>query len=306
MQTILGSTGAIGTSLANELTNFTDDIRLVSRNPKLINPGDELISANLLSAEETLHAIDGSEIVYLVVGLDYNSKTWQEQWPVIMENVIVACTTHKAKLVFFDNIYMYDGSNLNLITESLPINPPSKKGAVRAEILSMLWDAHKRGDIQAVVARAADFYGPDMQKPLSFLIEGVVKPLKKGNTANWLANDSFKHSFTYIPDAAKATAVLGNTPDSYGRAWHLPTAPNPFTGKEWVEHIAKELKVKPKYRVATRNMIRFLGLFMPVMKESVEMLYQYEQDYVFNSDDFEKTFGLKPTPYEVGIKEILK
>ena len=34
MQTILGANGTIGSVLAKELTNYTDKIRLVSRNPK--------------------------------------------------------------------------------------------------------------------------------------------------------------------------------------------------------------------------------------------------------------------------------
>jgi hypothetical protein len=49
-----------------------------------------------------------------------------------------------------------------------------------------------------------------------------------------------------------------------------------------------------------------LGIFMPIMRELVEMMYQYEQDYVFNSDKFEKRFSIKPTPYADGIKEIVK
>ncbi len=42
------------------------------------------------------------------------------------------------------------------------------------------------------------------------------------------------------------------------------------------------------------------------MKESYEMLYQYDRDYVFDSSKFEKAFGFKPTSYEAGIDEIIK
>jgi nucleoside-diphosphate-sugar epimerase len=88
-------------------------------------------------------------------------------------------------------------------------------------------------------------------------------------------------SFTYTPDAGRATALLGNTPDAYSQTWHLPTAPNPPTGKEWVELIAAEMDKKPSYRVATKTIVKIMGLFMPLMRESVEMLYQYDRDYVF-------------------------
>jgi hypothetical protein len=42
------------------------------------------------------------------------------------------------------------------------------------------------------------------------------------------------------------------------------------------------------------------------MKESVEMLYQYDRDYVFDSSKFEKAFDFIPTPYDLGIKKIIE
>jgi len=305
MQTILGAGGAIGKELAKALTSYTNEIRLVSRNPKKVNETDELFKADLLNSDEVLKAVEGSEIVYLTAGLTYNLKVWQSSWPVIMKNVINACKTNHSKLVFFDNIYMYEGTNLNPITENLPINPPSKKGKVRAQITQMVLDAHKNGEIVALIARAADFYGPSIEGA-SMLTETVFKPVSAGKKAQWLSSVHFKHSYTYTPDAGKATALLGNSPEAYGEAWHLPTAPNPYTGKEWIEIISGEFGAEPKYQVASKFIVRILGLFMPIMKEMVEMMYQYDKDYVFSSKKFENKFNLKPTPYLEGIKEIMR
>jgi nucleoside-diphosphate-sugar epimerase len=49
-------------------------------------------------------------------------------------------------------------------------------------------------------------------------------------------------------------------------------------------------------------MVQMAGLFNPIIMESVEMLYQSEYDYLFDSGKFEKAFGYKPTAYEDGIK----
>jgi hypothetical protein len=43
---------------------------------------------------------------------------------------------------------------------------------------------------------------------------------------------------------------------------------------------------------------------MPVMKESAEMLYQYDRDYVFDSSKFENAFHMPPTSIEIAIKKI--
>jgi len=304
MQTILGSGGAIGIELAKSLRQYTSDIRLVSRKPEKVNDTDMLFPADISDPEQMAKAIKGSEIVYVTVGFPYSYKIWKKEWPSFITNLLSVCENEGCKLVFFDNVYMYDKDHLNPMTEDTPINPPSKKGEVRAQIAKMIMDRTRSGKLKALIARSADFYGPSIEKT-SVLIETVFKPLSNGKTANWLVSDKFRHSFTFTPDAGKATAILGNTEKAYGQIWHLPTASNPMTGKEWVETIAHKMGKKSKSRVASKFMVKLIGLFVPVMKESVEMLYQYDREYVFDSSKFEKEFNFQPTSYNEGINQII-
>ena len=138
MQTILGAGGAIGKKLAKDLTVYTKEIRLVSRNPKAVNPGDQLMKADLTVAGEVDRVVAGSSIVYLTVGVEYSAKAWQHKWPVIMRNVFDSCIRHQAKLVFFDNVYTYDRNHLGNMTEETPVRPTSKKGEVRNQVVKML------------------------------------------------------------------------------------------------------------------------------------------------------------------------
>jgi nucleoside-diphosphate-sugar epimerase len=302
MQTILGAGGAVGNALAKELRNYTGNIRLVSRHPKGINEGDELVAADLTDAKATADAVAGSEVVYLLAGLPYKTKVWQKQWPVIMQNVIEACQQYNARLVFFDNIYMYDEKKIANITEETPLNPPSKKGAVRDAISQKLMNEVKAGNINALIARSADFYGPNVAT--SVLTETVYKNLKKGKKAQWMADASKIHSFTYVPDAAKATALLGNTHDAYNQVWHLPTDARKLTGKDWIELFATHMQVAPRYTTLSKGVIKLLGFFIPVLSELHEMLYQYDRDYFFNSQKFMNRFpDFKITPYADGVKQ---
>ena len=304
MQTILGSGGAIGVELAKALKGYTNNIRLVSRNPQKVNDTDELFPADLTSVTAVDAAIKGSEIVYVTVGFPYNLKTWQSMWPPFMASVIASCKQHNAKLVFFDNIYMYDADHLNGMTENTPINPSSEKGKVRAKIAKMIIDEVANGSLTALIARSADFYGPNI-KQTSMLTEVAFTPLSQGKKANWIGSVNHKHSYTFTPDAGKATAILGNTADAYNQVWHLPTAANPLTGKEWIEAIAAALGTKPKYQVATKFLLRIMGMFVPIMKELIEMYYQNDRDYVFDSSKFNSRFNFTPTPYLEGIKQIV-
>lgn len=303
MQTILGAGGIIGKELAKSLPKYVDRIRLVSRNPKKVNSTDEIFSANLLDIEQTIKAVEGSEVVYLTVGLPYKIKTWQSQWPIIMKNVIAACKQHNAKLVFFDNVYSYGRVN-GWITENTAMNPSSKKGAVRKKIADMIMDEVGGGNLKAIIARAADFYGPNT--PLSFVNVMVFDNFNKGKKAQWLINDKVKHSLTYTPDAGKATAILGNTESAYNQVWHLPTDRNALTGKEFIERVAKEFGLSPRYMVLPRWMVQMVGLSNGIVRESVEMLYQNDSDYLFDSSKFEKSFDFKATSYSQGIRETVK
>ena len=302
MQTILGAGGIIGKELAKSLPKYTDRIRLVSRNPMKVNLTDELVSADLLDARQTLHAVQGSEVVYLTAGLPYNIKTWQSQWPIIMKNVIEACKKQYAKLVFFDNVYSYGRVN-GWMTENTALNPSSKKGEVRKRIADMIMEEVSGGKLKAIIARAADFYGPNT--PLSFINVMVFDNFKKGKKAQWLINDKVKHSLTYTPDAGKATAILGNTESAYNQAWHLPTDRNALTGKEFIEIVSAEFRLSPRYIVLPRWMVQMAGFFNGNVRESVEMLYQNDSDYLFDSSKFDKAFDFKATSYSQGIREIV-
>ncbi len=303
LHTILGGNGTIGSILAKELSKYSKRIRLVSRNPKKVNESDELFSGDLSDPLTVEKAVAGSEVVYLLVGFDYNIKVWQDKWPKLMRAAIDACTRHHAKLVFFDNVYLYDIQTIPHMTEESSINPPSRKGAVRREIADLLMNEVKAGKLSALIARAADFYGPDNEK--SFLIEVVYKNLKKGKKPNWFVDGDKKHSFTYTPDAARATALLGNTPDAFNQVWHLPPDKNQLTGREMAELFMREMKVNSKLSVLPMWMIKVIGLFVPFMKEMPEMMYQYDRDYFFDSSKFEKRFNMQPTYYPQGVREIV-
>ena len=305
MQTILGSGGAIGVELAKALPKYTSKIRLVSRNPSKVNLTDELISADLLNPSEVENSVKGSSIVYVTVGFPYNLKVWRSSWPIFMDNVIEACKKEGSKLVFFDNIYMYHPNFLNGMTEETPVLPPSKKGEVRAEIANKILKEIDKGTLTALIARSADFYGPGIQNT-SVLTETVFKPFSLGKKASWMSSVNYKHSYTYTPDAGRATALLGNSEDAYNQVWHLPTAANPMTGKEWIEAIASEMGVKPRYQVASKLIVKAMGLFVPVMREMPEMMYQYDRDYVFSSAKFDNKFNFKPISYVDGIREVVK
>ena len=124
-----------------------------------------------------------------------------------------------------------------------------------------------------------------------------------GVAANCLARDDAPHSYTYTPDAADALLRLAASDTTWNQTWHLPTTPDPPASKAFIEMSAAALRVKPKYRVLGRMMLRLVGLFNPVVGEIREMLYQYDSPYLFDSSKYARAFGFAGTPYEEGIRQ---
>jgi nucleoside-diphosphate-sugar epimerase len=303
MHTILGANGVIARELSHALHAFTQDIRQVCRNPHKVNASDKTVVADLLDGQATAKAVAGSEVVYLVAGLTYKLAIWQEQWPRVMRNVIDACKRHGARLVFFDNVYAY-GRVDGVMTEDTPFNPISKKGEVRARIANTLLEEVRSGNLQALIARCADFYGPGAAQ--SFPYATVFSRLQAGKTPQWIGNANTIHTFTFTPDAGRALAILAKSPEAYGQTWHVPTSKEPLTGRDFVRLACELAGQANKLQVAPRWLLKLMGIFTPVLRENDEMMYQFEYDYRFNSSKIEAAFGIQATPYRQGISACLQ
>lgn len=303
MQTILGANGQIGRELALSLKrDFTTNIRLVSRQPQKVNDTDTLLAADLLDLEQTRRAVEGSEIVYLTAGLPMDTQLWVEQWPTLMRNVITACEEHSAKLVYFDNTYMYEQTDVPQ-SEDAPFIPNGEKGKVRAQITNMLLDAMKRESIDAVICRAPEFYGPG--KTQSITNTTIIESLLIGKPAKVFLRDDTKRSLIYTPDASRAMALIGNTPDAYGQTWHLPCDDSRLTYKEFVSLAAKIFGTDAKYRVIKRWQLWLAGKFSTTIRDAAELLPRYATDNIFISDRFKARFPeFEVTSFEQGLQNI--
>jgi nucleoside-diphosphate-sugar epimerase len=306
LQTILGASGIIGIELARELNKRRKPLRLASRNPPELHLGEERAPLDLLDGNAVKKAVKGSRVAYLTAGLPYDSRVWKTQWPLILQNAVAACRKEGARLVFFDNVYMY-GSVKGWMTEETLLSPTSEKGKIRAALQQTLLEEAEKGNLDARIARSADFYGPGAKNGIPNVM--IFANLAQGKRPQWLVSGKHRHSLTYTKDAARATAELGLQDNLPGgkRVWHLPTDPNPLTAGEFALEAAKAMSVPPKPLQTIKPwMIRVGGLFQRQIKELGEMLYQYDRDYLFSSAAFEKKFEIKPTPYAQGIRETAK
>jgi len=300
MQTILGANGQIAIELARELNRaHTTDLRLVSRNPRKVNDADTLMSADLMDAEQTRAAVAGSEIVYFTAGLPANTDTWQTQFPTMLRNALDATRAAGAKLAYFDNTYMYP-QNDQVQTEDTEFAPVGPKGRVRTQLARMVLDEMQRGDIPVLIARAPEFYGPDRTQ--GFTNSLVIDRLKAGKKPLVPVRDDRKRTLIWTPDASRALAVLGNTPDAYGQTWHLPTDTDRPTYRRFIHLAANAFGREPRYAVLPEWVLRGAGAVNAQAREIRELLPRYRHDNIFDSTKFTTRFpDFRVTSYSDGL-----
>ncbi len=304
MQTILGANGIIGEELAKELfINYTKDIRIVGRNPMKVNDTDQLFKADLLDPEKTKQAVEGSDVVYLTVGLPYSSEVFLQNWPIILKNTIAACALHKAKLVYFDNTYMYDQSKKNQSEES-PFEPSGKKGVGKEIAAKLLLEAMQNKVVTAAICRAPEFYGPGKTKGITNAL--IFENIKQNKKLKVLLRDDKKRTLIYTPDASRAVALIGNTEDTFGQTWHLPCDDNRLTYREFIKVTSDLYGKQLEYSIVPKWLIKLISIVNPFMKETQELLPRYETDNIFSSAKFKERFPeFKLTTYQEGIATIL-
>ncbi len=305
MHTILGANGIIGEELAKALRNtYTNKIRLVGRNPKKVNPDDELLKADLFNIEDVHRALEDTEIAYLTVGLPYTSEVWLRDWVRIMQNVIAGCKKHNCKLVYFDNTYAY-AQDATLQKEDNPMLSTGKKGSGKRLAAELLLKAIEEKEIEALICRAPEFYGPGKTKGFTNAL--IFENLQKGKKAKVFLKDDVLRTLIYTPDASKAMALLGNTKDAYGQTWHLPCDDNRLTYKQFITEISSQLGRPVNYEVLSSFKLKIASFFNTMVKETQELFPRYQIDNIFDSSKFKKRFpDFQVTTYPEGIFSILK
>jgi nucleoside-diphosphate-sugar epimerase len=301
--TIMGA-GQVGIQLARILAAEGKQVRLVRRSA----PGAEIAGVTWLQGDVTDEqfadeACRGASVVYNCTNPpDYHG--WDDVLVPLFTAVRLAATRAGARLVVLDNLYMYGKPKTAPFGEDTPMNPCSGKGELRRRLVEELFDAHRRGEVQVTTGRAADYFGPDSPNTTTFHPR-FFQQLAKGAPFEVMGDPDQPHSYSYTPDVARGLAILGTHDAAVGRAWHLPVV-SQLTTRELITRFADAAGQPSKLRILPRWLLTGVGVFVPLVRAVVEMLYQFEAPFVVDDGDFRRQFGVGPTPLHEAIATTLE
>ena len=293
---VLGA-GPVGTAIADSLISRGHRPTVVTRSGSAV-PGADARRANLADPVDARRALADATIVFTTVQPEYHR--WAQEFPALQASIVEACIAAGAPLMVAENLYAY-GSHDGPITESTPMIPNSKKGRVRMEMWRELEASSDQLDMAAV--RASDFVGPGIEG--SSFGTRFFDPLRKGKPAQTVGAVDALHSVTYVPDFGEALVRVAEDDTAWGRAWHAPSAPA-VSQNEIAEIAAASIGQQGRAKAAPVWLLRMLGLFLPPVRETIEMLYEFEQDFLVDSSAFTDHFGMAATPLQESLAVVMK
>ncbi|ELZ91899.1 3-beta hydroxysteroid dehydrogenase/isomerase family protein [Haloferax mucosum ATCC BAA-1512] len=302
-QHVVVGAGPVGLAVVDVLQARGADSVVVTRDSTPDLPdGVEHRHADVVYPDDAVDAFAGADVVYQCSQPSY--EQWVEEFPDLIHGVIAGVEAADARLVVADNLYMYGPAETRL-TEDLPYLATGPKGQTRADCANLVFDAHEAGRIEATIGRASDFFGPRVRD--SVVGEQVFGAAVAGRRATVFGDPQLAHTYTYVPDFARALVFLGERDEALGEAWHVPN-PETVSTRRFVELVYDAADTDPGFPhiVAVSDWLLTLGaLVSSPLGELAEMRYAFEEPYVVLDTKFRDTFGdaVEPTPLEDAIAE---
>ena len=298
MKHVIVGSGPVGSGVAKLLVNMGIGVTVVTRrgsnlrHPLIVNAIGDASDNDFLTSIAL-----GSSVIYNCANPAYHR--WRTDWPPIHESLMIAAEKSGAVLVMTDNFYSFDSKTVMPMRENTPMNSLGAKGLVIATMSRDLLEAHKCGRIRATLARASDFFGPNVY--ISQFGEQRIRAILESGRVLVLGDLDMAHSLSYIPDVAQTLVTIANNENAWGKTWHVPNAPA-VTQREAINLLAKFFD-RTVQLAETKKLNVYLKSFAHRHeRELLEILWQWEQPFYTDCSITESTFGIKPTPLEEALE----
>lgn len=290
--------GPVGKDATLRLHGQGRDVTVAQRSaPRDLPVGVRFVPCDVLDAASLRGAIAGASQVVASFGFTYDGAVWQEAWPRAMSNMLDVCAAARARLVFFDNLYMY-GPQQEPLTEETPLSDYGRKPSVRSAVTRQWMAARDAGRVKIAALRAPDFYGPAVGN--SHIGDVAFGRLAQGKAAMLIAPPDTPHDFAYVPDLGRMVTTLLDAPDEdFGQVWHSPCAPT-RTPREILTIGAAAIGAKLRISAIPLWLLPILGLGSTFLREVSEMRFTFDRPYYVDASKWKRRFWSDVTPFEIG------
>jgi nucleoside-diphosphate-sugar epimerase len=249
------------------------------------------------SVAEMREAIGDIEVVVNALNLPY--AAWDKgRKEAQMARVLEALGSSGKTMLFPGNIYNFNQAN-RVMTPGLAQKPQTPRGEIRVRVEQMFKDAAARGDIQAIILRAGDFFGPHSTTDWFDLV--MLREAAKGRLAT-MGKPGVGHAWAHLPDLARAFESLASMRRTLAGFEDFHFAGHFVTPEQMAAAIAKAAPRPLKVSSFPLVLLKLLGLFDPVMREISKMDYQWRHPMELRDQRLDTLLGRGfATPFDAAV-----
>lgn len=271
--TVLGSNGHLGHAAMIAFRDAGWSVSGLGRANRRPVHGTRFVQGDADHIGAVRAAIADADVVVQALHLPYDkwgNGAAERQLQVVLDAMAGTGKT----LLFPGTIYNYSAAD-RVVSPDLRQKAEKPRGEIRIRLEQMLEAAAARNGFKVVVLRAGDFYGPGNRG--EWYDSAMLMSLARGTLHHLGALDQ-RHSWAYLPDLARAFAVVAGQRD------RLATFETFHFAGHWVGHgqimsaiqsaLGRRLKVSP----LPWWLLRAMGLVNPVMRDIHEMRYLWRNE----------------------------
>lgn len=268
---VIGINGHVGHHIAKAFVAAGWDVTGFGRSNRHPIDGVRFVKGDAEDVAAMRTAIGEIDVVVNALNLPYHQwdKGRKEAQTV---RVIEAMGTTGKTLLFPGNIYNYAATD-RVVTPDLPQRPQTPRGEIRVRVENLYRDAARRGDMQVLILRAGDFFGPESQGDWFDLV--MLSEAKKGKL-QLMGTRGIGHAWAYLPDLGRAFEKLAWHRGELGAFETFHFAGAYVTPEQLGDAIVAAVPVRLKVSMFPRWTINAMGLVSPLMRELGKMAYLWE------------------------------
>jgi nucleoside-diphosphate-sugar epimerase len=235
----------------------------------------------------------------LVYGLHLPYDKWGDGRAERQLQVVLDALKGSGKtLLFPGTIYNYRAGD-RVVSPDLRQSGEKARGDIRIRLEQMLGAVAEAGDMQAIIIRAGDFFGPGNRD--EWFGQAMLMDESKGRLYHMGPVD-LRHSWAYLPDLGRAFALVAE------RRKALTSFENFHFSGHWVSHgqimaaVRAGLGRQMKVMALPWWMLRAMGLINPVMRDICEMRYLWNNEMELVDPRLDALLGQGfTTPFEAAV-----
>lgn len=293
MVTVVIGAGPIGTTVAEQLAQAGERVRVLTRSGSgPDHPLVERVAADAGDRDRLTALLAGAQTVHCCLHTTYTEKAWRRDLPPAERAVLAAAGEVGAVVVLPESLYSYSRPDQEM-TEDGPRDARGGKRGVRTDLLA----ARAASTTPTVGVVASDLFGPHVRAG-GHAGERMVTAVLAGRTVRVVGSPDQPHTFTYVPDLARAMIAAADRPDlreGGDVVLHAPSGP-PVTQRQVAQAYADAAGTTARVG-AMPSWLFTLGALVPgSIRQLDEMRYQFTAPFVMGSAASQRALGQEPTP----------